>query len=429
MGGVELFGRFMTLNKVWIGSVTLNLLLAGVLLLPKRKEPARPVVAPEAEPVVAPRVNIRDKVVTVTVPGSGFRWHQLESSDFQQYMANLRGIGCPEETIRDLVIAEVNKLYAPKFAALMGQAQHYDYWKPASKKSREGLGKQLEALRNEKRELLKTLVGIEADPSEEWARITVDELVEQGRFSFLSAEKQKQVQEILARYNLDGESDPKRVREKRREELVQVLSPEELYQFDLRDSNASESVRGRFGSADLTEAEYKKLFDLRKAYEDEVGAVADFGDPEKARKRSEARKLLEEAYRNALGDERMKEVSRQQDPGWRSLAQVGQQFNLDQQTLDRAYDYQQVAGEQISKLFSDPNLPREKRREAMDLLNAELQRNLAGILGETAYQEFRKSGPRVTLSTGGDAFVLPTVPGRGALPVPREANIIIQQTK
>src|SRR6185503_7619657 len=124
----------------------------------------------------------------------------------------------------------------------------------------EALNKQLDALRAEKRDLLKALLGIDSDPSEQWANINADELIEQGRFGFLSAEKQKLVREIMARYQSE-DMDSRRVREKRRQDLAQVLSPDELYQFDLRDSNTADSVRGRFGQADLSEAEYKKLFD------------------------------------------------------------------------------------------------------------------------------------------------------------------------
>src|SRR3954464_10248476 len=126
-----------------VGSVALNAILAVALVLPKQH---RETVVPEATPA-EPEVHApapAPKVVTVTAPAKGFHWSQLESSDFQQYMANLRSVGCPEETIRDLVIAEVSKLYAPKFAALMAQTQHYDYWKPSSKKSRGALNKQLE---------------------------------------------------------------------------------------------------------------------------------------------------------------------------------------------------------------------------------------------------------------------------------------------
>src|SRR5580693_6929888 len=43
-----------------------------------------------------------------------FNWSQVESPDYPVYIARLREIGCPEETIRDIVIADVNKLYANK---------------------------------------------------------------------------------------------------------------------------------------------------------------------------------------------------------------------------------------------------------------------------------------------------------------------------
>ena len=43
-----------------------------------------------------------------------FHWSQLESTNFQTYIANLRGVGCPEQTIRDMVAAELPSLNASK---------------------------------------------------------------------------------------------------------------------------------------------------------------------------------------------------------------------------------------------------------------------------------------------------------------------------
>ena len=37
-------------------------------------------------------------------------WRQLESSDYRQYIANLRAVGCPEKTIRDIIVAEVGEM-------------------------------------------------------------------------------------------------------------------------------------------------------------------------------------------------------------------------------------------------------------------------------------------------------------------------------
>src|SRR5438094_8605532 len=38
-----------------------------------------------------------------------FRWSQIESADYPAYVANLRAIGAPEKTIRDIILADLEK--------------------------------------------------------------------------------------------------------------------------------------------------------------------------------------------------------------------------------------------------------------------------------------------------------------------------------
>src|SRR5512137_2546780 len=45
-------------------------------------------------------------------------WSNLESTNYTTYIENLRSIGCPDETIQDIIIADVAKVYAKKRAAL-----------------------------------------------------------------------------------------------------------------------------------------------------------------------------------------------------------------------------------------------------------------------------------------------------------------------
>jgi len=40
-----------------------------------------------------------------------FQWSQLESTDYRIYIANLRRIGCPEQTIRDIITADVDSVF------------------------------------------------------------------------------------------------------------------------------------------------------------------------------------------------------------------------------------------------------------------------------------------------------------------------------
>jgi len=48
----------------------------------------------------------------------GFHWSQIESTDYSIYVANLRSIGCPEQTIRDIITADVHTLYAAQLTQL-----------------------------------------------------------------------------------------------------------------------------------------------------------------------------------------------------------------------------------------------------------------------------------------------------------------------
>src|SRR5687767_2211955 len=43
-----------------------------------------------------------------------FKWSPVESSDYNEYMANLQQMGFPQELVREIIIADVNNLYAPR---------------------------------------------------------------------------------------------------------------------------------------------------------------------------------------------------------------------------------------------------------------------------------------------------------------------------
>ena len=37
-------------------------------------------------------------------------WESVEAADYREYIKNFRNIDCPEETIHDIILADVNKL-------------------------------------------------------------------------------------------------------------------------------------------------------------------------------------------------------------------------------------------------------------------------------------------------------------------------------
>ena len=113
----------MNARVLLVLSVVINVALGALLLRPKPLEPTMPAQkavetksAPDAAPALtAPATKTRTvtQVVTNTV-ALKFDWNAVESDDYKKYIANLRSIGCPEETIRDIITADVNKLYEAK---------------------------------------------------------------------------------------------------------------------------------------------------------------------------------------------------------------------------------------------------------------------------------------------------------------------------
>jgi hypothetical protein len=63
--------------------------------------------------IAADRIEVRANPAEVS-----FHWNQLEVGGCREYISRLRHIGCPEPTIRDIMIGDVNRLYASRRAQL-----------------------------------------------------------------------------------------------------------------------------------------------------------------------------------------------------------------------------------------------------------------------------------------------------------------------
>ena len=90
-------------------SLGLNVVLGAVWLSATSQRAAN-------APAVVAQTSAVPAKTNVVVRRQYFTWQDIESPNFPTYVANLRQIGCPEQTIRDIIIAEVNAMYSRKRA-------------------------------------------------------------------------------------------------------------------------------------------------------------------------------------------------------------------------------------------------------------------------------------------------------------------------
>src|SRR6266480_907279 len=44
-------------------------------------------------------------------PGKQITWEQVETEDYARYLDSLRAVGCPEEKVRYIIMADINELF------------------------------------------------------------------------------------------------------------------------------------------------------------------------------------------------------------------------------------------------------------------------------------------------------------------------------
>ena len=350
---------------------------------------------------------------------SGFHWRQVESADYLAYIANLRRIGCPEQTLRDIILADVNTLYAPRYAALAGGAPELAWWGKFDKKRpvRPELADQLRALNAEKKAVLQRLIGNLTGAELAGIETGVASLREQSAFTFLPEGKQSVVHELVSRYQALRErgeiewagltTEEREAREKelfsaRRIELAGLLTGEELREFDLRHSATSEALREQFGRADLTEGEFDRLYKLRTEFQERV--------PEP---KPEDWKRLESDLGEALGPERFADVQRQNDAMWQAMQSMAGSGALAPSAMEQAYgierEYSEKLVQAVGVMFADSQRDPQPLRAIADEMDA----RLAATLGPETAKQLSRLGvlPRLTVQDDGNGRKYSLTPG------------------
>jgi LysM repeat protein len=273
----------------------------------------------------------------VVVRRQFFTWSEVESTDYNTYIANLRDIGCPEQTIRDIIVADVNALYARRMASEV-QTPSQQWWRSApDAKVTAAANAKIRELDQERRELLAKLLGSDWDRSQLAAQqpartaVTLDgptlgNLPAETKDAINAAviASQTRMEALRAKAASEGR-DPTAaelaaVREQTRVELQKILPPAQLEEFLLRYSQNAADLRTELGDMryfDASPQEFRALFRARDQFDQKLAALEGSSDPNDIRQRQSLEAQREQAIKLALGERRYELYQRLQDPSYR----------------------------------------------------------------------------------------------------------------
>ncbi len=345
------------------------------------------------------------RMTNVIVRPQNFTWEQVESEDYATYIENLRKIGCPDSTIRDIIVADVNQHYAHRRAAEVVSADHQWWRSEPDMDLIQAAANQIRTLEKEKRALLTRLLGpgweIASGPVVPATRTGISltgpvlgELPNATKQTIydVAARTQEKIEAYQREQAQGGLAvDPAelaRLRQESRNELGKVLTPVQMEEFLLRYSSTAYQMRDELRGLDFSPEEFRNMFRARDATDSQSELYYAGDDPVKLRRKRELEAQRETALQQAVGPERYVTYKLFQDPLFQRSQATAQQVGASAAMVLPIYQINQVTEAERQRIREDTTLTNEEKIDALAAAQAEQQKSLEKILGPEALQQF-----------------------------------------
>lgn len=343
-------------------------------------------------------------------------WLDIQSADLKQFVRRLREAGCPDETVKDIIVAEVNRIFAARTRELWPERyEQAEFWKVENnrynserqKKNRESWRKERQ-MQKEKSALLVELLGV--DP-EKQQRIEdgYDEAFnwQERQVSFLPESKREAAQKILDEFqdkqqemyaanasihDAQSRAEQKQLEAEKMAALAGILTPAELRDFELRESQTASQLTHDLRGLSISREEYEAIFDTKKKYGDSIYNYGDRSSRDEQKQIEENKKAMNAELAAALGPDKFKEYERGTDYSYQQLTRLAKRNDLPAETAGKVFDYKSTAEDAAKNLRGNKDMTNEQRQTALQQIRAETEETLKKTLGEKAYKSYLRNG-------------------------------------
>lgn len=407
------------MNQIFRISILVNAILAVAAVLILRKPAATtnatssasstsPTAAAEA-PAESPVVS--DPALAVVFTTNAFHWRLLEATNYAEFVTNLRDVGCPDRTIRDIIFADAERRYVELQTAT---AEPMPFW--LAGKALVEANRRIENNRTTAQEQLRAelqqLFGVEWNPEEGeihdikfqvMSRLVVGPISDEDyehAWRWLMATVEKGQSFRQQRQNLlftQDQADWQTIAEGRKRQLEKVFSPVAYEELQARTAFIEEIFSERtinLKHLELTPTELRRVC-LAKIREmgwlDEIFRLNRNPSGEEI----EPQKIsLTAALQSELSPEHFAEFIRVQDDDYRNILDVTRDNDLPRTAAQKIYEVRQLAQTESKRLKAEQS---EESAEALATLQILTTDSVRKILGPDAFNKFAaRNGQWVT---------------------------------
>jgi hypothetical protein len=384
-------------------SVIGNAVLGYQALRRTAPAPAASTAAPSTAPArtaaraAEPAAATASTTTTRAAERPAAHWGALNpKGDLRELVSNLRQAGFPPSVMRAVVREMINDRYAAN-----DPDSNEPFWRRVERTPESVAASQ--AIERERRDLFEALLGADARPS-----ATMNATERERRYGNLSDEKLDAVAMIERDYSeirsmasaqrtsnaaARGEemmNQQRTLEAEKRADLAAILTPDELAQYDMRNSSSASRVMSNLRGLDVTEAEYAALFQAQQAHDAVSQPLFGRVTPEMIAQRQAAQDALNAQARRVLADDRFYKYLESSDPNYAQVAR----FSAEHPSVSRDTTYQLY---QIQRELQTAMMSLSRNAGPMDAANVQ-QRMLEMQAMAASYESRVQSllGPELT---------------------------------
>jgi hypothetical protein len=337
-----------------------------------------------------------------------FGWQQLESdeqsktNEYRTYLESLRAVGCPEDKVRYIIMADIDELFAKK---RLKAAVDYDpaWWRTEPEVSvATALQEKGRILEEERRALIEKYLGPDALDSEKgeamlWSNVQLTGPV----LGNLPPEVHNTVQEICgksierhqgafwARIN-EGQPlnavEMARLREQTRSDLRKVLNGNEMEEFLLRYSHNAHQLRTELRGFNPTPDEFRKILRATDSMDHQL--QQEFGGIETLSQQQRERHLAQRdsAIRESIGPKRYQDYLLVKDPLFRQAQMTAQNYGAPAKAIMPIYQMTKANETRRQQILNNATLTPQQKSEALNAVNQEQLRGVQQIVTDARNQ-------------------------------------------
>jgi hypothetical protein len=207
-----------------------------------------------------------------------------------------------------------------------------------------------------------------------------------------------------------------------RADLERLFTPEELLDYDLRNSRAANELRNRLNRFDATEDEFRTLYAAEKAFDDQ-NPNPEFGPPPPAlmQQLAVAREALAVQFKSLLGDDRYAEFQKANAPNRQNgneefVGRLVARLNMPATATAAVVSVQEDIQQRVRAIQTDRTLSPDQRAAQLTRLSAEASIKLTDALGPSGFEAYKQYGGQWL-----QQLAPPGRPGMAApVPLPRQ---------